>query len=123
MSIFESFENVKSMLMFYSTMVNNIPDEDEKFMFEQLKTSIHTIDPTFEFKYEFPPTPYEVFTLVCSMDGTSNVSPLLDVEGYDFTPTEYMTWDPDVPTDDTHQLDDLPNIDINNYKHTINEGS
>ena len=110
MSVFDSFDDIKEVLKFYSILIGNTSVDDQNHLFNLLKESVVRIDPDYTFDHETPPTAYEILLLVEKLD---NVEPSMGCvtfespEGYYDTTMEFTSWDPLNPVDDTQQFPDL----------------
>ena len=106
MSIFDSFVDLKKVLIFYSTIIGNTSHAEQTNLFGLLKEAVERIDPEFMFDRDDPPTAYEIFLIVEKLED-ANVRETIDSpEGIDEFALEYSVWDPLNPTDDTNQFPD-----------------
>ena len=77
MSIFDSFDDLKDVLIFYSTIIGNTSHEEQTYLFGLLKEAVERIDPEFTFDRDDPPTAYEIFLIVEKLEG-ANVRETID---------------------------------------------
>lgn len=115
--MFDSCTTREEAFRLYYSLIGNTSQEVQEVLAKFLKEAVATIDPEYKWKFKGVPTAYDVFLDMTTQ--TSNVVLALhDLEGYPDTTMEFTPWDPQIPVDDTQQLDtDSDIIPTSNIAH------
>ena len=106
-TLFGSFDNLKDILVFYSTIIGNTTIDEQTKLFYLLKEAVARIDPDFTFDRDDPPTSYEIFLIVEKLDNSLPCETFDSPEGYYDNTIEFTIWDPLQPVNDTEQFPDM----------------
>jgi len=119
-SLFDSFEDLKNVLAFYSSIIGNTSIEEQTYLFALLKKAVARIDPKFTFDHDKPPTAYEIFLIVEKLNNTLPSLPCETFDspdGYYDSTMEFTIWDPLNPVDDTNQYPDIDCVYTKTKQH------
>lgn len=106
-SLFGSFDDLKDVLAFYSSIIGNTTISEQTKLFSLLKEAVKKIDPEFSFDRDDPPTAYEIFLIVEKLNKKISCETFDSPEGYYDNTMEFTVWDPLQPVDDTDQYPDM----------------
>lgn len=113
-SLFESFDDLKEVLVFYSTLIGNTHIDEQIKLFKLLKEAVERIDPEFSFERDEPPTAYEIFLIVEKLSTSISLETFESPDGYYDDSMEFSLWDPMNPIDDTEQYPDTKCVFMEN---------
>jgi hypothetical protein len=107
-NLFGKHDDLVSFLRAYHDLLAGHLCEGGEELYAMAKDVATYLQPTFEFGFENPPTPYEIFVMIESMTKVTWPEPWAAVEAYDAYPiAAYSEWDPTNPPDDTDQYPDF----------------
>jgi len=106
-SLFDSFNDIKEVLKFYSIIIGNTSVDDQNHLFGLLKEAVARIDPDYTFDHDKPPTAYEIFLIIEKLNNVEYNVTFDSPEGYCDPSMDYTPWDPLIPIDDIQQFPDM----------------